>query len=110
MRVVALAIWLCLAFLVVSFVGSVAFAGWRALRAWRAFRAASGRVSDGLAAVSASAESAERHAVGLAAGNERLAAAITRLQAALAELAVLRQAIGEARALLGALRGVVPAK
>ena|SRR5579885_939166 len=110
MRVVTLAIWLSLAFLLAASLGSLGWAAARAWRAWKAFRGTSGRLTDALGAVAASAESAERHAVALADGNERLSAAVARLQSALAELAVLRRAAGETQSLLAAVRGVVPTK
>ena len=110
MRLVGLAVWLSLAFLVVAAVASLVFAIVRAWRLWKGFRGTTGRVTDALGKVTAAAESAERHATALAEGNERLAGAIARLQDALAELAVLRSAAAEAQTLLASLRGIVPTK
>ena len=103
-------IWLAATFLAVAILGSLAYAGLRAWRLWRAFRSITGRLTDAMGRVAATADEAERHAVGLSAGSERLASASERLQRSLAELGVLRAAAAESRAAWSSLRGTMPRK
>jgi len=102
--------WLALLFVLVAVLGSTAFAALRAWRAWRTFRAFHRRALNAVAGVIHTADVAEAHAESLTAGAERLNRASQQLQESLAELAALREAAGEAGALLAAVRGVVPRK
>ena len=104
------AVWLALAFLVVSVIGSIAFAALRALRTWRTVRGVSAALTRGLDGVVSTAEAAEAHALALTDGTARLTRAIDHLQQSLAELALIRAAAGEARATVGRVTGVVPRK
>jgi hypothetical protein len=70
----------------------------------------SGAASSALGGVLETAAEAERHAVSLSEGSERLAAALARLQESLAHLAVLRSAATDARASLLSFRSVMPRK
>ncbi|NUR75951.1 MAG: hypothetical protein HOQ28_06670 [Thermoleophilia bacterium] len=106
----ALLTWISLAFLVVALGGSVTFAAVRGLRMWRAFRALSRAAGSALDDVGRTAGEAERHAVALSEGSERLSAEVARLHESLAQLAVLRSAATEARATLLGFRGFVPRK
>ena len=110
MAAMALLTWFSLAFLVVALGGSVTVAVVRGLRVWRAFRAVSGAITSALDGIARTAAEAERHAVALTEGTERLSAAVARLQESLAHLAVLRSAATDVRATLLAFRGVVPRK
>jgi hypothetical protein len=103
-------IWLCVAFLIVAVGGSIGYAATRAWRLWKTFRTLLDATAQGMAKVSAAAAEAERHATSLGGHASRLQAATTRLQAALAQLAVLQDALAEARAGFGVVRGVVPRK
>jgi hypothetical protein len=96
----ALLTWICLLFLVVAIVGSVAFAAARGLRTWRTFRGVSRAVSGAVEDVLQTAAAAEAHAVSLAEKTERLSVSITHLQESLAELAILRSAFANARSTL----------
>ena len=102
--------WLSFTFCVVAIVASTAYCAARGWRTWRTFGATSGLLTDALDAVNAASEQAERKALSLSAGTERLAAAIESLQRSLAELAVLRRAATEPRSLLATIRGLVPRK
>jgi hypothetical protein len=103
-------IWLTASFLVVAIVASLGYAATRGWRLWRTFRRTTGRLTDAMGRVAATAAEAEQHAVGLSAGSERLAAASERLQRSLAELGVLRAAAKESRAAWSSLRGTMPRK
>ena len=102
--------WLSFAFCVLAVTGSIAFCAVRGRRTWRAFDSTSGRLTDALDEVTAAGEAAERKAMSLSTGSERLVRAIDRLDRSLAELAVLRRAAGEPRALLGSIRVLAPRK
>ncbi|MBA3844991.1 MAG: hypothetical protein H0X39_20655 [Actinobacteria bacterium] len=102
--------WISLAFLLVAVLGSGTVLALRVLAAWRTFKAVSSAASDALGAVVQSAEQAETHALGLAGGSDRMAAANAHLQQSLAELGALRNAAGEAQALIAGIRGSAPRK
>ena len=102
--------WLALAFFLVAVLGSLGFAALRAWRLWKTVRATAKAATDAVGRVMTSAETAERRAVSLTAGTERLSAAITQLQASLEELAAVRAAAAEPRKLLASIRGLVPRK
>lgn len=104
------AVWIALAFLLVSLVATPIVLGLGALKAWRTFRSFSGAAASALDGVMRRAATAEEHATALTANAERLTSATEHLQASLAELAVLRTAADEARATVARLRGVVPTK
>src|SRR5882672_8826029 len=92
MAAMSLLAWISLLFLLLALAGSVTVAVVRGLRMWRAFRAFSGAARSALDAVMQTAAEAERHAVSLSEGSERLSAAVERLQESLAQLAVIRSA------------------
>jgi hypothetical protein len=106
----ALLTWISLLFLVLAVVGSIAVAAVRALRVWRTFRRFSSATSAAIGGVLETAAEAERHAVALTEGTERLSAALARLEQSRARLAVIQAAAGQARSSLRAFRGVVPRK
>jgi hypothetical protein len=103
-------VWAALAFCLLAVLGSIGYAAARAWRLWKTARAISGRAVDAVGHVTASAAAAERHAVLLTAGTERLSIAVARLQSSLEELAVIRSAAAEPRDLLASIRGLVPRK
>jgi hypothetical protein len=105
-----LAVWIGLAFLVVSVLVSATCLAMRGLRAWRTFRSFTRTVEGAVDAVMTTAAEAEEHAVGLGNGAARLNAATAHLHVSLEGLAVLRAAAGDARASLSAFRGAVPRK
>lgn len=102
--------WLSFAFCVLAITCSVAYCAQRGWRTWRAFGSTSGQLGDALDEVTAAGEEAERKALALSSGSERLAGAVERLDRSLAELAVLRRAAGEPQALLASIRGLAPRK
>ena len=102
--------WLSFTFCVVAVAASAAYCAGGGRRTWRAFDSTSGLLTNALDEVSAAGEAAERKALSVSAGSERLVGAIDRLNRSLAELAVLRRAAGEPRALLASIRGLVPRK
>ncbi len=106
----ALLSWISLLFLIVAVVGSIAVAATRALRAWRTFRRFYRTTSAAIDGVLETAAEAERHALAVTEGTEKLTAALTRLEQSRAELAVIQAAAGEARSTLSSLRGAVPRK
>jgi hypothetical protein len=106
----ALLPWISLLFLVVALVGSIAVAAVRALRVWRTFHRFSNTTSAAIAGVLETAAEAERHALAVTEGTERLSAALARLEQSRARLAVIQGAAAHARTSLLALRGVVPRK
>ena len=103
-------IWAALAFCLLAVLGSIGYAATRAWRFWKTARAMSGRTADAVGRVTASAATAEQHAVSLTAGTERLSNAVAHLQASLEELALIRAAAAEPRKLLASIRGLVPRK
>jgi phage-related minor tail protein len=106
----ALLSWISPLFFVVAIVGSIAVAVARGLGVWRSFRRFSKVTSAAIGNVLDTATEVERHAVALAAGTERLDAALTRLEESRAQLAVIRAAASEVGAPLSAARGAVPRK
>jgi hypothetical protein len=103
-------IWVALAFCLVAVIGSIAYAATRAWRLWKTVRATAKAATDAVGGVMASAATAEKSAVSLTAGTERLSGAITHLQQSLDELAVIREAAAEPRDLLKSIRGLAPRK
>jgi hypothetical protein len=102
--------WLALAFCLVAVLGSIGYAATRGWRLWKTARATVRAANQAVGRVMSSAAAAEKRAVSLTAGTERLSDAITHLQASLEELAVIRAAAAEPRDLLKSIRGLVPRK
>src|SRR5436305_798619 len=92
--------WLCLLFLGVSAVGSIAVAAVRGLRTWRMAKRVSGAATAALDDVMRKGEAAEARATALTDKSEQLTSSIDRLQQSLAELAILRAAFADARSAL----------
>jgi hypothetical protein len=103
-------IWIAVAFCLVAVFGPLAYAAFRGFRLWRTSRAVSGRATELIGAVTASAARAEEQARGLTEKTERLTAATESLQVSLAELAAIRRAAAEPQELLRSLRATVPRK
>jgi uncharacterized membrane protein len=110
MRGMALLTWISLLFLVLALVGSIALAASRALRAWRTFKRFSKTTSAAIEGVLETAAEAERHAVAVAEGTQKLSAALARLEESRAQLAAIQAAAAEARSTLFAFQGAVPRK
>ena len=106
----ALLTWISLLFLVLAVLGSLAVAAARALGAWRTFRRFSRTASAAVGRVLETAAEAERHAVALTGGTEKLSAALARLEHSRARLAAIQAAATQARSSLLAFRGAVPRK
>jgi len=106
----ALAAWIALGFCVLALVAGVTTAAVRGLRAFRTLRSFTRGVGTAVDGVLTTAEAAERHAVALSEGGERLTVATERLQESLRRLAVLRAALADAQAPVTRLRGAVPRK
>ena len=98
MRAMTLALWLCLAFLVVATLGSIAYSFVHGLRTFRALRAVSGPIDEAVAHIEAGTAAAEAKVAGFEGGNASLVAAVEHLQRSLAELKVLQAAADEAAA------------
>jgi hypothetical protein len=103
-------IWVSLAFLLLALIGGLGFAGVRALAAWRAFRLLRRRVGDALLDTTRRLAQAEQRLAGAAEAAARLDRARLQLQEGLATAAILAAAVGEARAVVGRARGIVPRK
>ena len=73
--------WLALAVCLVAVLGSIGYAAIRAWRLWKTARAAARAANQAVGRVMSSAAAAEKRAVSLTAGTERLSGAITHLQA-----------------------------
>jgi hypothetical protein len=106
----ALLTWISLLLLVLAVVGSIAVAALRALRTWRMVKHFSRTTSAAIDGVLETAAEAERHAVALTQGTEKLSAAVARLEQSRARLAVIQGAATQARSSLRAFRGAVPRK
>jgi hypothetical protein len=105
-----LVVWIALAVSVTFCVAATAVAAIRGLRAWRTFKAATTTLGDALEDFSRRADAAGAHAATAAEKTAHLTAAVLRLQRSLATLAVLESAVGETRALIAGVRGLVPRK
>ena len=92
--------WLCLLFLAVSAVGSIAVAAVRGLRTYRTAKRVSAITTAALDDVMRKGEVAEGKAATLTEKSARLEGAVAHLQESLAELAVLRAAYATARSTL----------
>jgi hypothetical protein len=88
----------------------LAFALARALAAWRAFRRFKGRLEESLLLVERNVAGIDERMATADRTATRLAEAQTRLRQSLATVGVLADALGEARALLGGVRGSLPGK
>jgi L-alanine-DL-glutamate epimerase-like enolase superfamily enzyme len=106
----ATAVWIALAGGLAVVVAASAVLVARALRAWRTFRGFARATAHALEEIERQAATAEARARDSGAGAARLAGAVGRLEDSLATLAVLREAAGEAGAIAGRVRGVVPRK
>jgi hypothetical protein len=102
--------WLALAFCLVAVLGSIGYAATRAWRLWKTLRGTMRAANHAVSRVMTSATAAEKRAVSLTAGTERLSTAVTHLQTSLEELAAIRAAAAEPRDLLKSIRGLVPRK
>jgi hypothetical protein len=102
--------WLALAVCLLAVRGSIGYAAMRGWRLWKTARATATAATDAVGRVVTSAAAAEKRAVSLTSGTERLSAAVAHLQASLEELAVIRAAAAEPRKLLASIRGLVPRK
>ena len=103
-------VWPALALGLLAVAGGLAFAGTRGLSAYRLGRAVGGELTDGVDRVSRDAEEMATKLEGLADATGRLDEALVRLHASRVRLNVLLEAIGQVRAALARLTGVVPRK
>ncbi|HZO98632.1 MAG TPA: hypothetical protein VFB42_14830 [Gaiellaceae bacterium] len=110
LRRVVVAVWAALAFAVVAVAAATAYAVARALGAWRAFRRLRRRLAGGLDAVVRSADALDRRASRAGAAAARLERARAELDESLSTARVLAAALGEARALVTRVTGLVPTK
>jgi hypothetical protein len=105
-----LVMWIALAASATFCIVAAAIAGTRGLRTWRTFKAVSGALTGALEDFVGRAEATADRATAAAERTARLTAAMARLQGSLSTLAVLNAAVGDARAVLGTVRGLVPRK
>jgi hypothetical protein len=105
-----LVMWIALAASATFCIAAAIVAGTRGLEAWRTFKAVAGTIGGALEAFVVRAEATAERAGTAAERTAQLTAAIGRLQGSLATLAVLDAAIGDARAVFGSVRGLVPRK
>ncbi len=103
-------LWLCGAFLAVALIGSITVAATRGWRLWKTFGAVSKSAGDAVAAVTATAATAEERVLSLGANTERLTRAIEHLQESLAELAVIRAAAKDVQDAVNSVRAFAPSK
>ena len=102
--------WAALGFLVLAAVAGAVFVGVQAWRAWSAFvslAAAGGAAAEVLVS---RAERLAARGEGAAGRADELLTAVDRLERSLARARVLLGAVGEARALVGSIRDLVPRK
>ena len=102
--------WIALAASGTFCIAAAVVAGVRGLKTWRAFKSVSAALGDALEDFVKLAEATGERASAAAERTAQLTAAVSRLQGSLATLAVLTAAVGDARALIGGVRGLVPRK
>lgn len=105
-----LVMWIALAASSTFWVAAAIVAATQGLQTWRTFKAVTGTLGGALEAFVVRAEATAERATTAAERTAHLTAAIGRLQGSLATLAVLDAAIGDARAVFGSVRGLVPRK
>ena len=102
--------WIALAGSGTFCLAAAVVAGSRGLQAWRTVKAVTANVGGALDDFVTRAESVGERASSASERTAQLTAAIARLQESLATLAVLEAAVGDARAVFGGVRGLVPRK
>jgi hypothetical protein len=102
--------WLALAVAVVVVALSTVYATLRGLEAFRAVKQLGRRAGEEAERISAAAAGIERHLALASQGGERLEVSLERLRTSRARLNVLTSALGDVRASIDRLTGVVPRK
>jgi hypothetical protein len=102
--------WLSLAVAVAFITGSTLYATFRGIEAFRALRHLSRTVGGEAERIAASSADIERHLALASESGERLEASLERLRSSRARLSVLTSALGDVRASLDRVTGLVPRK
>lgn len=102
--------WLSLAVALALTIGSTVYATLKGLQAFRAVKRLSRTVGEEVERILESSAGIERQLALAAAGGERLEASLARLRTSRARLNVLTSALGDVRASLDRVTGVVPRK
>lgn len=108
--IVAMLLWLTLAFAILVTLGSILFAALKGLELFRGSKRLLGATGDGLDGIARSSGEIERHLQAAATSGTALNDSLARLQASRARLAVLTTAIDDVRASVGRVTGVLPRK
>jgi hypothetical protein len=103
-------VWPALAVDVLALIGGIAFAALRGLSTYRLTRTVGGELTAGVDRISRESDELATKLEKLADSTGRLDAALVRLEASRARLNVLLEAIGQVRAGLARLTGIVPRK
>lgn len=103
-------VWLTLGFAVLVTVGSTIYATLKGLEVFRAAKGLLRASGEELDRVTRSTAEIELHLQAATTSGSALSGSLLRLHASRARLAVLTAAIGDVRALVGRITGVVPRK
>ena len=103
-------VWLTLAFALLATVGSILFATLKGLELFRGAKGLLRATGTALDRVARTTGEIELHLEAAATSGTALSASLTRLQASRARLAVLTSAVGDVRASVDRITGVVPRK
>ncbi len=103
-------VWLTLAFAILVTVGSTVFATVKGLESYRAAKGLLRTSGEELDRIARSTGEIELHLQAAATSGTALSASLTRLHASRTRLTVLASAIGDVRASVGRITGVVPRK
>ena len=102
--------WLSLAVALALTIGSTVYATLKGLEAFRAVKHLSRTAGEELERISASSAGIERHLALASESGVRLEASLERLRTSRARLNVLTSALGDVRASLDRVTGIVPRK
>jgi hypothetical protein len=102
--------WLSLAIALALVIGSSVYATLKGLEAFRRFKQLSRTAGGEAERISVGAAGIERHLALAAESGERLEASLERLRSSRAQLNVLTSALGDVRASLDRVTGIVPRK
>jgi hypothetical protein len=105
-----LVVWIVLAASATFSIAAIVVAGMRGLQTWRTVKTVTASLGSALEDFVTRAEATGKHAADAAERTARLTDAVARLQRSLAVLAVLDSAVGDSRAVIAGLRGLVPRK
>jgi hypothetical protein len=102
--------WLALAFALVATVAAIVYAALKGLELFRAAKRVLRTTGEDLDRIGRATREIELHLRAAETSGSSLSASLTRLHASRARLAVLTSAVGDVRASVGRITGVVPRK